>query len=92
MEEKINKLIKEYGEYAEKQGFSLNPDKRVVEAIVKGLLLREEKFGARFCPCRKISGDREEDKKIVCPCVYHLEELARDGKCLCGLFVKKIIE
>jgi len=81
-----------YEEYAKKNGFSLNPNKKVVEAIIRGLLEREKKFGAKFCPCRKITGGQEEDKKIICPCAYHLEELERDGKCLCGLFVKKIIK
>jgi len=89
---KTNKLIEECGEYAEKQGFSLNPDKRVVEILVKGLLEKEEKFGARFCPCRKITGSQEEDKKIICPCAYHRQEIKEQGRCLCGLFVKKIIK
>jgi len=86
-----NKFIEEYREYAEKQGFSLNPDKRIVEAVAGGLLNREEKFGQKYCPCRKITGDKEEDKKIICPCIFHLEEVKVDGKCLCGLFVKKMI-
>jgi len=91
-DEKIGKVIQGYEEYAKKNGFSLNPNKKVIEAIVRGLLEREKKFGAKFCPCRKITGGQEEDKKIICPCAYHLEELERDGKCLCGLFVKKIIK
>ena len=60
-----DKFIEEYREYAEKQGFSLNPDKRIVEAVAGGLLNREEKFGQKYCPCRKITGDKEEDKKII---------------------------
>ena len=82
-------LIKEYKEYAKKQGFLLNPDKEVTEVIIRGLLQREEKFGQRFCPCRRITGHQEEDKKIICPCFWHLEEIKEKGRCLCGLFVKK---
>ncbi len=85
-------LIREYQEYAQKNGFSLNPNRKVVEGIVRSLLEREKKFGQRFCPCRRITQNPEEDKKIICPCVYHLEELEKDGKCLCGLFVKNIIK
>ncbi|MCX6759588.1 MAG: thioredoxin domain-containing protein [Candidatus Nealsonbacteria bacterium] len=90
--EKINKLIQEVKEYAKKNGFFLNPNRKVVEGIVKSLLEREKKFGGRFCPCRRITENNEEDKKIICPCVYHLQELEKEGKCLCGLFVKNIIE
>ena len=87
-----NLLIQEYQEYAKKNGFFLNPNRKVVEGIVKSLLEREKKFGGRFCPCRRITENNEEDKKIICPCVYHLQELEKEGKCLCGLFVKNIIE
>jgi ferredoxin-thioredoxin reductase catalytic subunit len=75
--------------YAESQGFALNPDAKVVDMIVDGLLENLKKHGAAYCPCRPISGDKQEDKKIICPCVYHKEEIARDGKCHCWLFVKK---
>ncbi len=86
--EKIDSLIKEYEEYARKNGFKLNPNRKVMEGIVKSLLEREEKLGARYCPCRRITGNKEEDKKITCPCYWHLEEIKKDGHCLCGLFVK----
>jgi len=81
-------LIKEYETYVEENSFKLNPDKKVVEGIVQGLLRNEEKYGQRYCPCRRVTGNTEEDKKIICPCVYHLSEIGRDGHCLCGLFVK----
>ncbi len=85
----MDDLIKKYQEYALLNGFKLNPNVKVVESIIKGLLAREEKFGARYCPCRRVTGDKEEDKKIICPCIYHKEEIEKDGKCFCGLFVKK---
>ena len=84
----MKKLIKEYEEYARKNGFQLNPNRKVVEGIVKSLLEREDKFGARYCPCRRVTGNQKEDEKIICPCVYHKEEIARDGHCFCRLFVK----
>jgi len=83
-----SKLIREYEEYALKNGFKLNPDKKIVEGVVKSLLDRENKFGEKYCPCRRITGNREEDKKIVCPCIYHKEEVEKDGFCFCRLFVK----
>jgi len=86
--EKIEEIIREYEEYAKKNGFSLNPNKKVVEGIVKSLLEREKRFGQRYCPCRKITGNFEEDKKIICPCEFHRQEIKRNGHCLCELFVK----
>jgi len=81
-------LIKQYEEYAEQNGFKLNPNPQIVEGIVSGLLAREEKLGVRYCPCRRVTGDKEEDKKIICPCVYHKDEIEKDGHCHCNLFVK----
>ncbi len=91
-DEKVSKLIKEYEEYAKNNGFFLSPNKKVVEAIVKSLLEKEKNLGAKYCPCRRVTDDAEENKKIVCLCAYHLEELKKDGKCLCGLFVKNVIK
>ena len=83
-------LIKKYQEYAKANGFSLNPDKEAVERIVRGLLENEKKHGEKYCPCRRITGDTEKDKKNICPCVYHKDEIEKDDRCLCGLFVDKI--
>lgn len=85
---KTEKLIQEYKEYVRENGFSLNPNRKMVEGIVKSLLEREKKFSARYCPCRRITGNEEDDKKIICPCVFHRQEIEKDGHCLCGLFVK----
>jgi ferredoxin-thioredoxin reductase catalytic chain len=75
--------------YAENQGFALNPDEKVVDMVIDGLIQNLEKNGAAYCPCRPLSGDKQEDKKNICPCVYHKYEIAKDGKCHCWLFVKK---
>jgi len=87
-DDKIEKVIRKYEEYAKKNRFRLNPNRKVVEGVIKSLLEREKKFGARYCPCRRITGNPEEDKKIICPCAYHRLEIEKDGHCLCGLFVK----
>jgi ferredoxin-thioredoxin reductase catalytic chain len=75
--------------YAESQGFQLNPDEKVVDMVMDGLIENQNKYGAAYCPCRAISGNKDEDRKNICPCVYHKEEIAKDGKCHCWLFVKK---
>jgi thioredoxin 1 len=80
--------IERYDNYAKSNGFRLNPDKAVVERVVKGLFANEKKYGSKYCPCRRVSGDKEEDSKKICPCIWHKEEVERDGHCLCNLYVK----
>ena len=86
--EEIKKLIKKYEKHAEKNGFKLNPERKIVESLVRGLLEREKEFGRKYCPCRRTTGNKEEDEKIVCPCVFHQEEIKKDGYCFCRLFIK----
>ena len=86
---KENLLIKEYEEYAQKFGFKLNPNREIVERIIKGLLENEKKYGARYCPCRRVTGSREEDKKKICPCDFMQTEIEEQGHCLCSLFFKE---
>ncbi|MCK9578282.1 ferredoxin:thioredoxin reductase [bacterium] len=83
-------LKNKYIEYANGKDISLNPNEKIVNAIIGGLLNNEEKHGEKYCPCRKVTGNTEEDKKIICPCVYHLDEIKEMGHCHCNLFVKKI--
>ncbi len=87
-EEDIKKLIEDYKEYSKKNGFQLNPNDLVVENIVKKLLENQEKHGARYCPCRMLTGDDEEDKKKICPCVWHKKEIEEMGHCHCNLFAR----
>lgn len=88
-DEKIEQTIKNYEDYARKNGFQMNPNKKIAENVIKGLLANEGKHGARYCPCRRITGDKEEDAKKVCPCVWHKQEISEQGFCTCRLFVKK---
>ena len=82
MNEKAKKLIKEFKEHTEKNGFRLNPNKKIVEHFIKGLLKNEENFGKKYCPCKKIHND-----KVICPCIYHKKEIKEQGHCHCFLFV-----
>ncbi len=75
----LEKAIQECQEYADKNGIKLNPDRKAVERLVSGLLANEKKHGTRYCPCQRM---------VVCPCSSSREDIARDGHCYCGLFVK----
>ncbi|MCD6115201.1 ferredoxin:thioredoxin reductase [bacterium] len=88
-EEEIKEIIKWYENYAKRNGFRLNPDRATVERLVKGLLANEKKYGARYCPCRRVTGNIEEDRPKICPCRWHREEIKRDGHCHCWLFFRK---
>lgn len=85
----VQEAINWYEKYAEEKGFKLNPQRKVVEGLVKGLLENEKEHGARYCPCRRITGNFQEDRDKICPCVWHEGEIERDGHCYCHLFYKK---
>ena len=74
--------------YAEKNGYRLNPNQKIVRALIKALARNYRKYGALYCPCRRRTGDPERDKLIICPYAYHKKEIENYGKCHCGLFVK----
>ena len=86
--DKIEELLKKYSEYAKANGLQLNPDKRTVERIIGGLLKNEEKYGKKYCPCRRVAGIELEDLKKVCPCIWHKDEIQKNGHCFCNLYVK----
>ncbi len=76
-------------EHAKEKGFRLQPDEGLLDTILGGLLRNEEKHGFRYCPCRRVTGKQEQDEKIICPCIYHEEEVKNDGHCKCFLFLEK---
>ena len=72
--------------YAKKHGYRLNPEEKRLESVIRGLAKNKQRFGAQYCPCRIRSGDMENDKNIVCPCIYHDQEIKEQGSCHCNLF------
>jgi len=81
-------FIEQSKKYADGNGFRLNPDSKTVERIVNGIFMNEEKHGEKYCPCRRVAGNKKEDAQKICPCVWHKDEIAKDGHCFCKLFVK----
>jgi len=88
LEEARMRIRKGSEKYAQKAGYRLNPDAEVVNTIIGGLVKNKFKHGRAYCPCMFVSGDPQEDKKIICPCQVHREDIEKHGKCHCGLFVK----
>ena len=76
------------GSPARTDGISI-PKKTTCVPVIRGLVRNKEKFGRPYCPCRLRSGDEERDRAIECPCIYHKDEIAKEGHCHCLLYYKK---
>jgi len=87
-DQKIEELTKEYQALAEEKGIKISDNREIVRSLMKGLLENEKKYGARYCPCRRVAGKKEEDESKICPCQFLEKEIQDKGQCLCGLFVK----
>ncbi len=75
--------------YAESQGIELNNDREFTLDIIRGLLINEERYGYRSCPCRLATGVKEKDEDIICPCKYRDEDIKEYGSCYCYLYVSR---
>ena len=73
--------------YVKVSPYQLNPDEVVVRNVVQGLARNWLEHGRLYCPCREVSGRPKDDRKNICPCTTHQQDIARDGACECGLYV-----
>ncbi len=78
--------------FTEGNEFQVNPDQKKVETLLEGIFNCEENHGMKYCPCRLITKDFEEDLMLVCPCNFRIHETYKDkknGECWCGLFIRR---
>ena len=73
----------------EPKGFYFNKDKEKVFELLDALIQNKERYGYTSCPCRLASGDKENDRDIICPCVYRSPDIEEYGSCYCALYVSK---
>jgi len=75
--------------YASSHGYQLNPHQPTLLRELEALLFHLECYGYLYCPCRinDITGDIVRDKKLSCPCAYHVREIRDVGYCKCEIFV-----
>ena len=73
----------------EPQGYYFNKDKERVFELLEALMINKDRYGYMSCPCRLASGRQEQDKDILCPCVYREDDLKEYGSCYCNLYVTK---
>jgi ferredoxin-thioredoxin reductase catalytic chain len=90
-EEEVERLYLRLKREAEASGYHLNPDEEFTKALIRGLLVNENRYGYWSCPCRLASGNKEDDLDIICPCDYRDADLTEFGACYCGLYVSQAV-
>ncbi len=87
MKMKVDKLYEALKKSQEAKGIYFNKDKDLVFELLESLILNKDRYGYMACPCRLACGDRDNDKDIICPCVYRAPDLEEFGACFCGLYI-----
>jgi ferredoxin-thioredoxin reductase catalytic subunit/predicted Zn-ribbon and HTH transcriptional regulator len=70
-------------------GYYLTPDPDLLQGLLEGLKVNEDRYGYPSCPCRLASGKFEYDRDIICPCDYRDPDVAEFGACYCRLYISK---
>ncbi len=83
----LDKLYDQLKKIQEAKGYYFNKDKEKVYELLEGLSVNKDRYGYMACPCRLASGERAEDKDILCPCVYREPDVQEFGSCYCSLYV-----
>ena len=71
----------------EAKGYYFNKNKERTFELLEALLENKARHGYMGCPCRLLSGDRDADRDIICPCVYSVPDIEEYGSCYCNLYV-----
>ena len=85
----VDKLHEMLRKIQEPKGYYFNKDRERVFELLEALLVNKGRYGYMSCPCRLAGGDRENDKDIICPCVYRAPDVEEYGSCYCNLYVSK---
>jgi ferredoxin-thioredoxin reductase catalytic subunit len=89
IEEEIQKTYEKLKKEAEAGGYHLNPDEEFTRDLIRGMLINQKRYGYWSCPCRLASGEKEDDRDIICPCDYRDADLDEHGACYCALYVSR---
>ncbi len=73
----------------EPRGYYFSNNHSFVFDLLEALILNRERYGYMCCPCRLASGDRQNDRDIICPCVYREPDVKEFGSCYCNLYVSR---
>jgi ferredoxin-thioredoxin reductase catalytic subunit len=84
------KFLEAIKKFTEKNEFQLNSDKEKVDMLLDGVVHNEKNHGLKYCPCRLITKDFQEDLALICPCNFLIHDTYREkGECWCGLFARR---
>jgi ferredoxin-thioredoxin reductase catalytic subunit len=83
------KLYEMMKKVQEPKGYYFNEDRERTIELLDALIQNKERYGYMGCPCRLLSGDRDNDRDIICPCTYSVPDIAEFGSCYCNLYVSK---
>lgn len=87
MTDEVKQRLEKLKSDAAAGGYTLNPDEEFVEGLAEGLVANKKRYGIESCPCRLVKGAPQDNKDIICPCVYRDDDLAEYGACFCALYV-----
>ena len=80
-----------WAKFTENNDFILNTDEDHVNMVINGVLDNEREYGLKLCPCRLRDGTRQRDLELLCPCDFKNQDVwETEGRCWCGLFIKRI--
>ena len=83
-------LKKVWQKFTDNNDFILNNDEELVSMVISSVLDNEREYGLKLCPCRLRDGTRARDLELICPCNFKAQEVWGDeGRCWCGLFIKR---
>jgi len=85
----IKKLYEMLKKVQEPKGCFFNKDKERVFELLEALITNKERYGYMACPCRLASANRDNDKDIICPCIYREPDVKEYGSCYCNLYVSR---
>ncbi len=88
-DEDVDGLYRRLRKEAEASGYHLGPDEEFTRDLVRSLIVNENRYGYRACPCRLASGRKPDDLDIICPCDYRDSDLEEYDACYCGLYVSQ---
>lgn len=83
---KVRKFVETY---ARKGPYGLYPEREVVDHVIEGLADNLEAHGKMYCPCADVEDSKTKGSDMVCPCVPHHADIARQGYCDCALFASR---
>lgn len=85
----VDQLYEQLRKINEPKGYYFNRDRESTLFLLQGLLRNRERYGYMCCPCRMAKEDAEQDRDIICPCLYREPDVREYGSCYCGLYVSE---